>query len=96
MNKKNIPMLMLHEFKAHEHARFRGIDKKLKGVGHSLYVFVDQINSIYQKVQRRKLKIVEPLFLNENSGAKEFTFQIAEGYQFTVCNTDRWLYFYVK
>lgn len=95
MGGDNKPTLMLHEFHAHEHNRFRGIHKKSRGVGQALYVFDKNIEKIYKSVRRRKLKIVEPLFFNENSEAREFTFQIAEGYQFSVCKTDEWLYYWV-
>ena len=38
---------MLHEFSAHEHKKFRGIKRKTKGVEHSLYVFVDDLEKVY-------------------------------------------------
>ena len=93
MNQDNIPTLLLHDFDAHEHKRFKGINRKSIGTGHSLYVFVDDLTKTYQAVKRRKLEIVEPLFLNENSRAREFTFKLQEGYQFSVCETDLWMYY---
>jgi hypothetical protein len=95
MDKKNVPMLMLHEFSAHEHQRFKGITNKTRGIGHSTYVFVKDFDEVYKKVCRRKMKIIEPLFTNENSEAREFTFQIEDGFQFTVCDLDKWLYYWV-
>ena len=95
MDAKNVPMLMLHEFSAHEHRRFAGIRKQARGVGQSTYVFSTAIALLYEKVRRRKLKVIEPLFRNENSEAREFTFQIPDGYQFTVCDADSWVYYWV-
>ena len=92
MTENNVPTLMLHDFDADEHPRFKGVNRKSLGVGQSLYVFVDGVKSCHQKVKRRKLPIVEPLFENPNSGAWEFTFQIDDGHQFSVCETDAWLY----
>jgi|GEM_PF-1012303 len=95
MNQRNTPMLMLHEFSAHEHRRFKGIKNKSLGIGQATYVFAKDFDEVLKKVSRRKLKIVEPPFLNENSEAREFTFQIEDGYQFTVCDADQWLYYWV-
>ena len=93
INKQNIPALMLHDFDAHEHERFKGIKRKSKGIGQSFYVFVEDIKKAYQMAKRRKLDIVEALFLNQNSGVREFTFCLEEGYQFSVCESDEWLYY---
>jgi len=93
MNKKNVPTLMLHEFSAHEHQRFKGIKNKSRGIGQSTYIFAENIDEIYKKVRSQKLRLIEPIFLNENSRAREFTFQIVEGYQFSVCETDKWFYY---
>ena len=95
MNQDSIPTLLLHEFEAHDHNRFKGIKRKTIGAGQSIYVFVDDLKKTYQMVKRRKLEIVEPLFFNQNSQASEFTFKLDEGYQFSVCDTDNWLYFSV-
>ena len=92
MSEKNVPTLLLHDFNEHEHDRFKDVKRKSKGVGLSFYVFVRDLNEVYNKVNRLKLKIVEPMFLNENSKIREFTFQIEEGYQFSVCESDNWLY----
>ena len=86
------PTLMLHDFDSHEHARFAGIKRKSKGVGHSLYVFVPDLDGAYRKVKRRKLDVVEAVWRNPNTRAREFTFRLEEGYQFSVCETDGWLY----
>lgn len=93
MSEKNVPTLLLHKFNEHEHDRFKGVEKKSKGVGLSFYVFVRDLDEVYNKIKHLKLKIVEPIFLNENSRTREFTFQIEEGYQFSVCGSDKWLYF---
>ena len=92
VTEKKAPALMLHEFNESDHKRFNGIKKKAKGIGQTVYMFVGDIDGVYRKVKRRKLKIVEPLWLNENNDMWEFTFQIAEGYQFTACEGDGWLY----
>ncbi len=92
MSEKNVPTLLLHDFNEHEHDRFKDVKRKSKGVGLSFYVFVRDLNEVYNKVNRLKLKIVEPMFLNENSKVREFTFQIEEGYHFSVCESDNWLY----
>ncbi len=51
VNGKNIPTLLLHDFDEHEHARFKGIKSKSKGIGQSLYVFVTNIDEVYEKVK---------------------------------------------
>ncbi len=93
MSKDNIPAILLHDYDHHDHKRFRDVSHKQKGVGQSLYVFVDAIEVVYERIQKLKLAIVEPLFLNENSKAREFTFRISEGYQFSVCETNEWLFY---
>ena len=92
LSDQNIPSLLLHDFNAHEHERFKGLNRKL-GVGQSIYVFVDDIKTVYAKVKIKKLEVVEVLFLNENSGANEFTFKLNEGYQFSVCDKNEWLFY---
>ena len=94
MDQKNIPMLMLHELTTHEHKRFAVIKRKMRGVGQATYVFSKDFDRIYRKIRRRNLEIVEPVFLNENSGSREFTFKLKDGYQFTVCDKDGWLYYW--
>jgi hypothetical protein len=89
----NLPALLLHEFDAHDHKRFADVKRRTNGIGYSLYVFVADLDSVYQKVRRRKFKIVEKMWLNENTEMREFTFRLEEGYQFTVCEGDKWLYY---
>ncbi len=91
VDENNIPSLLIHDFNTDEHRRFKGLNRRL-GVGLSIYVFVDDIDSIYKKVKRKKLEIIEPLLLNDNSQAREFTFKISEGYQFSVCDSSHWLF----
>lgn len=50
MTLENVPTLMLHEFKAHEHKCFQGIQRKSKGIGQSVYVFVKNLDTVYAKV----------------------------------------------
>ncbi len=92
IDEKNTPSLLLHERLAHDHHRFEGVLEKPLGVGQTLYVFLTSIDEVYGKVQSKNLKIIEPLFLNQNSGAREFTFKIDEGHQFSVCEGDCWVY----
>jgi len=43
INEDGIPSLMLHDFDAHEHDRFKGINRRSIGTRQALYVFVKDI-----------------------------------------------------
>ena len=91
-DENNTPAILLHAFNSHDHARFNDIEEKALGVGSSLYIFVKGIDLTYEKVQKNEnLIVIEELFLNKNSGAREFTFCLQEGHKFSVCESGTWL-----
>ncbi|MEM7179553.1 MAG: hypothetical protein AAF518_01475 [Spirochaetota bacterium] len=94
MDQNNVATLLLHAFESHDHKRFNGIHNHTIGIGISLYVFPEKdISEVYEKVKEQNLQIIEPLFENANSKAKEFTFKLSEGHQISVCDTGQWIYY---
>ena len=83
--------LWLHDLDVHEHARFKGVKQKSRGVGVSIYVLVSDLEKVYKSCKRSKLEIVEELFFNENAQFREFTIKIKEGYCFTVFERSSWV-----
>lgn len=82
--------LWLHALDAHEHARFRNNSLGGFGRGMAIYVFVDDIDAVYARVQERELQLIEDLAVNPNAGFREFTFTEENGYMFSVAERPSW------
>ena len=89
-DQKNERALWLHAIEAHEHTRFQ--DNHLGGFGRGLaiYVFVDDIDSVYARTKERGLPIVEDMAVNPNARFREFTFAEENGYKFSVAEPPNW------
>jgi len=74
----------LHTLGVPEHPRFADNHRGGLGRGVALYVFVDDIDAVYQRARTLGLKIVEPLEQNPNAGFREFSFVESNGYCFSV------------
>lgn len=83
-------MLWLHTMNAPEHARFKENSAGGLGRGMTLYVFVDDIDTVYGRAQDSGQNIVEDLAKNPNAGLREFTFRDTQGFHFSVSERPSW------
>lgn len=90
VDRKGKSALWLHSLDSQHHLRFRRAKKGPRGIRIAIYCVVDDIDKTYKTVRRYKLEIIEEIFYNENADFHEFTFQLKEGYFFTVCEKSNW------
>lgn len=90
VDEENLRVLWLHQLEAPEHARFADNKGGVLGRGVALYIFVDEIETVYTRTQAGQVEIVEDLAKNPNADFREFTFREPNGYFFTVAETPHW------